>query len=87
MNVERAFGRLKGRWRCLSKECEAHITFVSRIVSACCVLHNYCEEHHEEFLEGDYASEQAEGDYQQGVNAQQQPNGIRDALCRYFSTM
>jgi len=36
MTVERAFG-------CHLKENETHITFVSRIVSACCVLHNFCE--------------------------------------------
>ncbi|XP_062409140.1 uncharacterized protein LOC134100105 [Sardina pilchardus] len=88
MAVERAFGRLKGRWRCLYKECEAHITFVSRIVSACCVLHNYCEEHNEEFLEGDIAVVEAEDvGHQEEVNALQQPNNIRDALCQYFSTM
>ncbi|XP_055021243.1 uncharacterized protein LOC129412156 [Boleophthalmus pectinirostris] len=88
MTVERTFGRLKGRWRCLLKECEAHITFVSRIVSACCVLHNYCEEHNEEFLEGDCATVEEEGvGYQEEVNAQQQPNNIRDALCQYFSTL
>lgn len=92
MTVERAFGRLKGRWRCLIKECDAHITFVSRIVSACCVLHNYCEVHNEDYLERDYGrvTEEEEGEgvghHEQGY-AQQQHNYIRNALCSYFSTM
>ena len=92
MTVERAFGRLKGHWRCLIKECDAHITFVSRIVSACCVLHNYCEVHNEDYLERDYGrvTEEEEGEgvglHEQGY-AQQQHNYIRNALCSYFSTM
>lgn len=57
MTVERAFGCLKGRWRCLLKENETHITFVSRIVSACCVLHNFCEIQ-EEFLQGETVAEE-----------------------------
>lgn len=36
---------------------EAYITFVSRIVSACCMLHNFCEVQKEEFLEGEIFAE------------------------------
>ncbi|KAL2099480.1 hypothetical protein ACEWY4_003874 [Coilia grayii] len=88
MTVERAFGRLKGRWRCLLKLNDTHITFISRIVSACCVLHNYCEYHNEEYLEGDTEVEEAESvGHQEQVPGQQQPKDIRDALCSYFSRM
>ena len=37
MVVENAFGRLKGRWRCLSE----HTT---NVVVSCAVLHNICEQ-------------------------------------------
>ncbi|XP_033997500.1 protein ALP1-like [Trematomus bernacchii] len=41
--IERAFGKLKGRWRCLlSKALEVNHNFVPAVVTACCVLHNIC---------------------------------------------
>nr|XP_017210663.2 NACHT, LRR and PYD domains-containing protein 3-like [Danio rerio] len=72
MTVERAFGRLKGRWRCLLKQCEAHITLVSRIVSACCVLHNFCEVRNEEFYGRDDVREEEE--QSQDARPQEQEN-------------
>lgn len=90
MKVERAFRCLKGRWRCLLKENEAHITFVSRIVSACCMLHNFCEVQKEEFLEEEKVAEEErvaeeEGPVHDQGHAQQQH--IRNALCSYFATI
>ena len=43
MVVENAFGRLKGRWRCLLKRLDFKLENVPYIVSACVVLHNMCE--------------------------------------------
>ena len=40
MVVENAFGRLKGKQRCLMKRIDAHISNVPGIVEACVVLHN-----------------------------------------------
>ena len=37
--VEIAFGRLKARWRRLSKQMDIHIDNVPYIVTACCVLY------------------------------------------------
>lgn len=50
MVVENAFGRLKGRWRCLAKRNDISTAFVSDVVVACCVLHNICELNKEHFL-------------------------------------
>ena len=41
--------RLKGRWRCLLKRLDVDIRNVPEVVAACCVLHNVCEIHGEEF--------------------------------------
>ena len=49
MVVENAFGRLKGRWRCLLKCIDIKTSNVSETVGACCTLHNICELHGEEF--------------------------------------
>ena len=43
MVVENAFGRLKGRWRCLLKRMDFKLQNVPPIVSSCVVLHNICE--------------------------------------------
>ncbi|XP_059374201.1 uncharacterized protein LOC132111046 [Carassius carassius] len=42
MVVKNAFGRLKGRWRCLLKRNDA---LMSDVVAVSCVLHNICEMH------------------------------------------
>ncbi|KAK1903768.1 putative nuclease HARBI1 [Dissostichus eleginoides] len=47
--VENAFGRLKGRWRCLMKRNDCRIDKIRTQVAACCVLHNLCESNGDEY--------------------------------------
>ena len=49
--VEYAFGRLKGRWGCLQKRNDCCLERVRSMVVTCCVLHNLCESHGEEYRE------------------------------------
>lgn len=46
--VERGFGMLKTRWRCLLKKMEQKLNNVPVIIMACCVLHNFCQDRGEE---------------------------------------
>ena len=49
--VEQAFGRLKHRWRCISKRCDAGVDNAIKIIGACVTLHNVCEKRQDFFHE------------------------------------
>lgn len=83
MVVERAFGHLEGRWRCLLKRCDNHIAFLSTIVSACYVLHNFCEAHAEDYQEMEEQNE--DPGMHQHMQADHNSNATRDALASHFS--
>ena len=57
--VENAFGRLKGRWRCLLKRNNTKISLLLSIIAACCTLRNLCEVHGDAFDE-EWAVDSAE---------------------------
>ena len=54
--VENAYGRLKGRFRCIAKRLDLNVETVCLVIAACCVLHNFCEvmgeDFNEEWLQG-----------------------------------
>uniref|UniRef100_A0A672N994 DDE Tnp4 domain-containing protein n=1 Tax=Sinocyclocheilus grahami TaxID=75366 RepID=A0A672N994_SINGR len=45
IHVEHAFGHLKGRWQCVMKKNDCQTQNVKYVMSACVVLHNFCEIH------------------------------------------
>ena len=51
--VERGFGLLKARWRCLLKRLDNEIENVSDVVISCFILHNICQISNEEYLDED----------------------------------
>ena len=85
--VEHAYGRLKGRWRCLLKRLDVDVGDVSQVVTACCVLHNICEARGELF-DNDW-TEGVEVDNSVSSSSPAQPcsdsTAIRDAFTQYFS--
>ena len=53
VTVERVFGVLKGRWRCLLKRLDNDLESVSSILITCCVHHNICQQNHDNYIDGD----------------------------------
>ena len=85
--VETAFGRLKGRWRCLMKRNDCKVEMVKKMVLTCCVLHNICEEYGDRFSED---TDIIHMNMQPPVRAlpdqgQQEGADVRAALMRYFN--
>lgn len=78
--IERAFGFLKGRFRCLLKHRSLHYTpqTAGRITYACMILHNICTR---SGLNDEYvANEDDDEDYKEmndGINDQHQPTQAR----------
>ena len=89
MVVENAFGRLKGRWRCCLKTNDAAIKDVPTIISTCCVLHNICEVHKEQF-DDTWMEELASGvnapSPTQNTSTNTNAERIRTALCNYINS-
>lgn len=84
MTVECAFGRLKGRWRCLGKRLDVDISTVPTIISACCTLHNLCEKHGEAYEEPVQAVLQDDRGEEGGAQDIVQPTTVREALTELF---
>ena len=86
--VEHAYGRLKGRWRCLMKRLDVSVCDVPELVAACCVLHNVCEVHGDRFNEWISNIEDTHGSnssYHPSLQPGENAVNIRNALMTYFS--
>lgn len=84
MTVECAFGRLKGRWRCLAKRLDVDVSLVPTIISACCTLHNVCEMHGENYEEAGGTVPHVERWAEGGGFVDMQPARVREALTQLF---
>ena len=87
--VAHAYGRLKGRWRCLLKRNDVLIHDVPKLVAACCVLHNVCEIHGETFDE-DWMNDITDNNSVNTVSTtstslESSGRDVRQALMAYFS--
>ena len=88
--AENAFGRLKGRWRCLLKRNDSSLEHTCTQIAACCTLHNICETLGEHFNEEWLQSLQGSRLPQPAPSAMPQParlqaDRIRTALTTYLS--
>ncbi|CAL9693780.1 unnamed protein product [Knipowitschia caucasica] len=85
--VENAFGRLKGRWRCLLKRNDCDVELVKSMAVACCALHNLCETHGEQYQVEWDAPGPVEATQPAGVMAQDTEEGgkeVRDGLMQHL---
>ena len=53
VTVEREFGILKARWRCLLKCLDNRIKNVTAVIMICCILHNLCQMRKDEYIDKD----------------------------------
>ena len=86
MVIENAFGRLKMRWRCLSKRLDCKLGLAVNTVAACVTLRNMCETFGDPFMEEWQTKESALALQQPTNNITTTKDGIRDAIAEYFST-
>ena len=85
--TENAFGRLKGRWRCLLKQNDTNLDMMPTVVAACTILHNMCEIHTDKF-DDQWLLDITEAEAQRMESLENVSGGkadkIRTALAEYF---
>ena len=87
--VENAFGRLKARWRRLTKRNDMNVSNIPHVVTACCILHNICEMFgdrvHDAWLDdtGDVLDQPLTTST--GDRAESDAKEIRNILVQYFN--
>jgi hypothetical protein len=89
MVIENAFGRLKGRFRCLQRKMDLSLDSLPSVILSCFILHNYCEQENqvvsETFVRGavEYA-ERFQPRLVRTVEASAEAKRIRNTYVRYF---
>lgn len=89
MVVEKAFGRLKGRWRCLLKRLDFKLENVTHVVSACVVLHNICELYGDNYLSewtDQTPTDIAAPSSSPSTSSSAEASTVRDAIMQYLSS-
>ncbi|XP_061071558.1 uncharacterized protein LOC133105447 [Conger conger] len=84
--VENAFGRLRGRWRCLMKRNDCNVDVIRAMVVTCCVLHNLCEKNGESFTEEPDTQEMQQPADALSSGDDSEGTAVRNALMQYLST-
>ena len=86
--VEEAFGRLKGRFRCLLTRNNTTLKYLPSKIASCCVLHNLCETRGDEFQEEwlDTTEVTADESFDFGSQVDTNVQEIREALTEHFKT-
>lgn len=94
VHVERSFGILKARWRCLLKRLDNEIENVSSVIVTCCVLHNICQINKDDYVDDDGLLEnilrnEREARQRRRQNCQQNPDGqsVRFSLTNYVNNI
>ncbi|XP_034015214.1 protein ALP1-like [Thalassophryne amazonica] len=88
--AEEALLRLRARWQCLSKRNDCGLDVVPTMILACCILHNMCESHKDEF-KAEWQVEVAEVENPQPSHKQLSTSmdqnlaeEVRHVFCDYF---
>lgn len=79
MAIERAFGVLKGRWRCLKSQLDFNHIYATRVIVACAVLHNMCQLQGEQLREILYSRDTGlDAGYSHAYGIASEANRMRD---------
>ncbi|KAM9354101.1 uncharacterized protein KZ484_012284 [Pholidichthys leucotaenia] len=88
---EEALLRLRARWQCLSKRNDCGLDVVPTMILACCILHNMCESHGDDF-KAEWQAEVAEAENRRPRHKQLQSTSVdqydaeevRRLFCDFF---